>query len=250
MKKLISLFALMTVCFTAFAQSLPAFSDKENAVVFDAKTLKEDYSDYCKVINLTNEKDLSFDIYIMKANKKEWTLAGTATVNGVLDTSTLESEFNGGFNRFRYFAVVPKDDRTYNVQMSYDEIDMYVVEHHFIAFLVDTTEDTDAAIRNNSTIIDIDSISGKYKDNIRIESQSNDTDIDFVIFGFDNPDATKWEAVGKSHIKGNGDGDFVEATLHDVDIKKCKFYGLYAMNGKKYEVETKKSHNDLYITIK
>ena len=252
MKKLITLVAASFVAIAAFAQNaqtLPAFTHAENAYVFDAKILKEDYGDYCKVVNLSNEENLAFDVYIMKSNKKEWLLAGSAKVKGILDTDTLNSEYNGKFGRYRYFALVPKDNREYKVQFSYDEIDMYVVEHHFSAFLVDVAEDTPEDIRANSTIIDVDSLKGKFKDNIKFETKSSDENIDFIVYGFDSADATKWEAVGKAHLNGRDDTDSMETPLHDVDVKKFKYYGVYNTKGKKYEIKASKAHNDLILEI-
>lgn len=250
MKKFIISTLISLIGLSLFAQSLPAFTEADNAFVADAKSFKEDYGDYCKVINLTDKNDFAFDIYVMKSNKKEWTFAGTATLNGLLDTDTIDSELNGSFGRYRYFAIVPKDGNTYNITASPDELNMYVVRHYYFAFIVDSTEDTPANIRNNSTIIDVDSISGKFKDNIKFSSSSSEADLDFVVYGFDSADATKWEVVGKTHLKEAGDTDNMETVLTGIDVKKCKFYAIYNQNGKKYEVSASKSHNDLYIDIK
>lgn len=250
MKKFIIFTLTSLIGLSLFAQALPEFTEADNAFVADAKTLKEDYGDYCKVVNLTDESDISFDIYVMKSNKKAWTFAGTATLDGLLDTDTIESELNGSFGRYRYFAIVPQDGKNYKVTAAADELNMYVVKHFFFVFLVDSTEDTPENIRNNSTIIDVDSISGKFKDNIKFSSSSSETDLDFVVYGFDSTDATKWEVVGKTHLKEAGDTDNMETVLTGIDVKKCKFYAIYNQNGKKYEVSASKSHNDLYIDIK
>ncbi len=249
MKKIITLIVTAFVTVAAFAQSLPEFTDADNAYVFDAKALKEDYDDYCKVVNLSFEENLSFDIYVMKSNKKEWVMAGSATVNGILDTCTLESELDGKFGRYRYFALVPQDGREYKVTFTYDEIDMYVVEHYYAVFLVDVVEDTPAEIRENSTIIDVNSIPGKFKDNIKFESKSSETELEFLVFGFDEADATKWEACGTSHLKEFDDTDGLETILHEQDVKKYNYYAVYCKNGKKYEVNASKSRNDLIIQI-
>ena len=111
MKKLIGVFFPVLITAAVFAQNLPAFTEAENAYVFDAKQLKEDYGDSCKVVNLSFEKNLKFDIYVMKSNKKQWLLAGAVGLNGILDTVVVESEYDGDWDNFRYFALVPKDDR-------------------------------------------------------------------------------------------------------------------------------------------
>ena len=249
MKKIIAMLATALVAVSMFAQSLPVFSDAENAYVFDAKALKEEYGDYCKVVNLSTEKDLAFDVYLMKSNKKEWVLAGTAILNGILDTVTLKSDYNGKFGRYRYFALVPHDTREYKVEFNYDEIDMYVVEHHYSAFIVDTIDDTAEEIRNNSTIIDVNSISGKFKDNIKFENKSADEKIEIIVYGFDNADSVKWECVGKAVLEGANDTDQLETVLHDHDVKKFAYYGIYCTNGKKYEVKATKAHSDLQIQM-
>lgn len=250
MKKIIALLTAALVTVSVFAQNLPAFTEAEKAYVFDAKQLKEDYDDYCKIVNLSTENNLSFDVYVMKSNKKEWLFAGSATVNGVLDSVTLESEYEGHYERYRYFAIVPKDGRDYKVRFTWDEIDMYVVEHHYCAFLVNPVADVPANVRDNSTIIDVNSIKGKFKDNIKLINKSKDSNMDFVIFGFNNADDTVWEAVGKSHLKEADDTDFIETPLHDQDADLFNFYAVYCTSGKKYDVNATKSHSDLYIEIK
>lgn len=249
MKKffIITLFSLLGL--SLFAENLPEFTEADNAFVADAKSFKEDYGDYCKVVNLTNENDLYFDIYVMKSNKKEWIYAGTANVNGLLDTDTIDSELNGNFSRYRYFAIVPRDNKEYKFSASTDELNMYFVRHYFFAFLVDTYDETPSHIRNNSTIIDVASIPGSFKDNIKFSSKSQERDLHFVVYGFDSLDATKWEVVGKTELKEYDDTDNMETVLTGVDVKKCKYYAIYNENGKKYEVVTSKNHNDLYIDV-
>ena len=70
MKKLITLCIALFVSAVMFAQNLPAFTESENAYVFDAKTLKEDFGDACKIVNLTFEKNLKFDVYLMKSTSR------------------------------------------------------------------------------------------------------------------------------------------------------------------------------------
>lgn len=252
MKKLIALLFTTVVSVALFAQNLPAFTESDNAYVFDAKKLDDDYEDNCKVINLSFEENLSFDVYVMKSNKKQWLLAGTATVNGILDACVLESKYDGDYDDYRYFALVPKDNRKYDVTFTCDSIFLYAFFKEACVFLVDipgaTTPDK---YKKNATIIDSKSIKGKFKDNIKLINKSSDSNIDFLIFGFDEEGAEKWNAVGKSDLKEYDDSDTMDAPLNNSDDKKIyNYYAIYATNGKKYDVSATKSHNDLYIEIK
>ena len=250
MKKLITLCIALFVSAVMFAQNLPAFTESENAYVFDAKTLKEDFGDACKIVNLTFEKDLTFDVYLMKSNKKKWLHAGEATVSGILDSCVLESEYDGDYDDYRYFALVPKDDRKYNVTFTYDNVFMYAFSKESCVFLVDMDVDTPSDVRSNSTIIDVNSVKGKFKDNIKLINKSSDSNMDFYIFGFDSPDATKWNAVGKGDLKGFDDSDSIDTIVNDSsNMKKYAYYAVYAANGKKYDVNPSKAHNDLIIEI-
>ena len=251
MKKLITLCLTLLVSAAMFAQNLPAFTESENAYVFDAKTLKEDFGDACKVVNLTFDEKLAFDVYLMKSNKKKWLFAGDAIVNGILDSCVLESEYDGDYDDYRYFALVPKDDRKYNVTFTWDNVFMYAFSKESCVFLVDNDADTPENVRNNSTVIDVNSVKGKFKDNIKLINKSSDSNMDFIIFGFDDPNATKWNAVGKSDLKEFNDSDTVDTIINDSsNMKKYAYYAVYALNGKKYDVNPSKAHNDLIIEIK
>ena len=251
MKKIVTLLFTVLISAAAFAQKLPQFTESDNAYVFDAKQLKEDFGDGCKIVNLSFEENLSFDVYVMKSNKKQWLFAGRGTVNGVLDSCFLDSEFNGDFDDYRYFAIVPKEKKDYKITFTWDNTFMYAFNKEVCVFLVDIEADTPAKYKENSTIIDVNGVKGKFKDNIKLINKSSDSNIDFLIFGFDDPDAAKWNAVGKSDLKGRDDEDFIDSVLNDSsNSKKYAYYAVYALNGKKYDVNPSKAHNDLYIEIK
>ena len=251
MKKLITLLVAVFISVAAFAaDNLPAFTEADNAYVFDAKKLKEDYGDNCKIVNLSFGENLKFDVYVMKSNKKQWLLAGSATLNGCMDSVAVESEYDGKWDNYRYFALVPKDDNKYIVDFTYDSIFLYAFSREACVFTVDIEGDTPEKVRNNSTIIDVNAVKGKFKDNIKLINKSSDSNMDFLIFGFDDPNATKWNTVGKSDLKGYDDSDNIDTPINDSsNSKKYAYYAVYALNGKKYDVNPSKAHNDLYIEI-
>ena len=82
----------------------------------------------------------------MKSNKKKWLHAGEATVSGILGSCVLESEYDGDYDDYRYFALVPKDDRKYNVTFTYDNVFMYAFSKESCVFLVDMDIDTPADV--------------------------------------------------------------------------------------------------------
>lgn len=251
MKKIVTVLFSVLISVAAFAQNLPEFTEADNAYVFDAKQLKEDFGDACKIVNLSFEDNLSFDVYVMKSNKKKWLFAGSGTVNGILDSCAVESEYDGDWDDYRYFAIVPKQDRAYKITFTWDNTFMYAFSREVCVFLVDVEADTPDEYKNNSTIIDVNSVKGKFKDNIKLVNKSSDTYMDFLIFGFDDPNAVKWNAVGKSELKDFDDTDFIETPINDSsNSKKYAYYAVYATNGKKYDVNPSKAHNDLIIEIK
>ena len=251
MKKLVTVLLTVLISVAAFAQNLPAFTEADNAYVFDAKKLKEDFGDGCKIVNLSYEDNLSFDVYVMKSNKKKWLFAGSGTVNGVLDSCFLDSEYNGDFDDYRYFAIVPKVEKDYTITFTWDNTFMYAFNKEVCVFLIDIESETPSKYKENSTIIDVNSVSGKFKDNIKLINKSSDSNMEFLIFGFDSPDASKWNPVGKSELKEKGDEDFIDTPVNDSsNSKKYAYYAVYALNGKKYDVKASKAHNDLYIEIK
>lgn len=251
MKKIVTVLLTVLISVAAFAQNLPAFTEAENAYVFDAKKLDEDFGDGCKIVNLSFENNLTFDVYVMKSNKKNWLLAGSGTVNGILDACLLESEYDGDWDDYRYFAIVPKEMKDYKITFTWDNTFMYAFNKEVCVFLVDIESETPEKYKKNSTIIDVNSVNGKFKDNIKLINKSSDSNMDFLIFGFDDPNAAKWNAVGKSDLKGFDDTDFIETPINSSDnSQKYAYYAVYALNGKKYDVNPSKAHNDLIIEIK
>ena len=251
MKKIVTLLFTVLITAAAFAQNLPEFTEADNAYVFDAKKLKEDFGDGCKIVNLSYEENLSFDVYIMKSNKKNWILAGSGTVSGILDSCFIDSEYNGDFEKYRYFAIVPKVKKDYSINFTWDNTFMYAFNKEVCVFLVNIPSETPAKYRNNSSIVDVNSVPGKFKDNVKLINKSKDSNMDFLIFGFDDPESKSWDAVGKSDLKGYDDEDFIETAINDSsNTKKYAYYAVYALNGKKYELKASKAHNDLYIEVK
>ncbi|MCR5062741.1 MAG: hypothetical protein K6A89_05595 [Treponema sp.] len=49
MKKIVTVLFSVLISVAAFAQNLPEFTEADNAYVFDAKQLKEDFGDACKI---------------------------------------------------------------------------------------------------------------------------------------------------------------------------------------------------------
>ena len=73
MKKLITLVVAAVLTVAAFADNLPAFTEAENAYVFDAKKLDEDYGDGCKIVNLTfEEKIIAFPLHRCRSGSESW----------------------------------------------------------------------------------------------------------------------------------------------------------------------------------
>lgn len=75
-KKLLSILVAFVATSMLAAAALPEFPDDETAIVFDTKTLKDDWGDGIKFVNLTTDDDITFQMYATKNPKKGWEYVG------------------------------------------------------------------------------------------------------------------------------------------------------------------------------
>ncbi|MBP3710241.1 MAG: hypothetical protein J6I73_07570 [Treponema sp.] len=252
MKKVAFAFIMLcTMSFALIAQDLPTFTGEGNATIFDTKTLKGKYGDKLQLINLTNEKNISFAIFALKnAKSTDWVQMGTLALNGTLDTVELESEeFEGKYNKYKYYAIVPQNGKKYDITMDTDLHDYFVIKHNILAFLIGSTS-ADTSYKKNAVILDMVTVQGKFKDQIKLVNKSSDNNFNIVVYGFDDENAESWELIAAAHLDGANDEDFADTVLRKYDVKKCKYYGFVFSNGKKYELNPYTARNDLYVEVK
>lgn len=252
MKKTILSIIFLTLTVSLFAKEvqLPEFEENENAVVFDARTLREDYDDYIKLINLTDYCNISFEIYGMRGNRKNWIRLGEAELNGLFDETYLKSKYDGEYDMFRYFAVVPMDEDYYSFDIFTEERFMFFFSDDTLVIAIGYDgEEPDTRYRETASIIEVRELRGDFEDNIKIINRSDDRRIDILVYGFDDEDEEHWTPIGYAYLKDYDDEDFVNPAIKNLPVNRFKYYAAVAADGTEYEIDCFISHDDLCIEI-
>jgi len=93
--------------------------------VIDSAKTKERIEDYVKLHNFSSESDISFNIYVHHPGTREWLLYGIGTLKDLGDTDTIDSSV-GSIKNYRYFAIEPKDGKTYQYQFYARNNDLHI----------------------------------------------------------------------------------------------------------------------------
>ncbi|MDY4211276.1 MAG: hypothetical protein SOX64_07630 [Treponema sp.] len=243
MKK--SLFVVLTALALSagslFAQEIPAF-DKPDSVVLDVSALKRKFKDSVRLMNLTEEENISFSVYYyeQKGKKADWQLYGSAQLKGYSDTASVDSKQEGKIRNVKYFAVVSEKGIGFKCSVAARNHDL-----HISVSPVDGS--ADEARKAHAFIIDAKEVEGKFKDRIRFENLSDDSDITFWVYAF-NEESEPWQKVGRAHLKEKSDTDLLDTPLDNVS--GYRYFAVASENGKEYSFSVSKKHNDLYIQVK
>lgn len=241
-KFVIAVAAMLMLMAGAFADA-PEFTVEgvSNAVVLDPRAEKGPYGDYIQVINFTNDSKAVFDIYGW--NKKDgWVFIGKTTPVAYGESLNLETEYDHKFTKFTSFAIAAENGKKYSYTYTKFIINMYFVQHNIGAIRI-TPES--AAPSSKAFVFENASVKGSFKDRIKIEGDPAVVDgKSFVIYG--SKDNENWQVVAGGTVKK--DGSYLEA-VNENEVAKYKFYAIENREGKKFNYEVAKSHNDLYFTV-
>lgn len=253
MKKLLSVLILFTVSLTLWAgekYTIPTFEQAENAFVFDARELRADYDDFCKVINLTDYCGISFDVFGMRGNKDKWYKLGTAELNGLFDQVRLSTSYDHDLHSFRYFAIVPNDSDTYDIEMTTDRLFLGFTTQYFAIFIIKyADEEPDTRYKDNAAILDMNTVRGRFENRIKIVNNTFDRGIQITLYGYDNENDAIWEPIGNAYLKGKDDEEFIITPLYKDSIPECRYYAVVSLDGTKYDIRTYVHHETLYIEL-
>ena len=98
-----------------------------------------------------------------------------------------------------------------------------------------------------SFIIDTSKIEGIFKDNVKFVNFSDDENISFWVYAFNNED-DEWQKIGFAHLK-----DFKDTDTVDTPVKKLssfRYFAIYSVNNKNYIYDVEKTRKDLYIKVR
>ena len=234
-----------------FAAEAPVYDGEgaENATVvqLNKKTMigysHEKWGDYFWVYNLTEDEELPVSIYLYDGKKKEWKLVGDVTVKGFGKDENIETEFQHKFDKYEYYAIVAKNGKKYDAVGRRKFQSMGFFKNHITVLNVFSTEPTPEDVKKAAFVFNNSEVSGKFRDVVKFTNKSNDANMNFYLYGFNDENDACWKKLGISDLKGNGDSD-------TMDINTFKYLAILPDNGKIYEYEIKKKSNDLLITVK
>lgn len=251
-KKLLMSLLISAFTLCAFPEKTPVFDgpDAEKATVLDSRYAKSGrYDDFIRVINLSDDDNISFKIYVYSKKKKTWKEAGVAKVKGFSDIKTMETPMDHSLEKYTYFAIVPQNNNKYVYKPEKKTVDIYIKRDFYLQILVKSAEPSkDTSYKNKAFVIDAKSVPGSFKENIRFESQTKDEDISFTVYGF-NDKEQPWTKVGIAELAAFEDSDTVEKPYED-ELNKFSFFGIVSNNGKAYTYEVNKNRKDICIYVK
>ena len=134
MKKLIVLFVLTIICIGSVCaadeykdmQQAPAL-DVEGAYIIDLKPMRKQIKDNIAFVNLTEQNDISFDVYYVDYNTGEWVknrLKGF--VKGYNDRDIIELDKKIKIKKIPFIAIVAKPAGDYKYKVYPQSHDVYI----------------------------------------------------------------------------------------------------------------------------
>jgi hypothetical protein len=95
-------------------------------------------------------------------------------------------------------------------------------------------------------VIDSFKGNGSIEDYVKLHNSSIDSNIRFNVYIHD-PSSHEWLIYGTGSLKDAGDTDTIDSGMDDID--HYRYFAIESLNGKNYNYQVYKSHNDLHITI-
>lgn len=102
--------------------SLPEYP-AANAYVFDGKSQKLNFEEYVVFTNCTNSVLPGFEFHAYLTSENRWKLLGDVVLGVSGTTSKIDC---GNADTMRYYAIVPKDGKSYSYSLSAKRDDLYI----------------------------------------------------------------------------------------------------------------------------
>lgn len=231
-------------CISVTAQDAPNFGNPR-AVVLDTASVAGNIKDNVKLINLSEDENISFTVhaYVQKSKNKqgEWQTYGTGYLKEFYDGDTIDSPLEGKIKSVRYFAIAPDAKGDYKYTIEKKRNDLYIN-------IFSVNESKDESYKKSAYVFNAQEVPGVFKDNFRFICQTQDTNISFTVYVF-NDKNERWQKAGVGILKGFGDTDTVSSPLKGT-LQNYQYVGIVSRNGKTYTYDVAKSNNDIIITVK
>ena len=243
MKKLIIVGLAAAIAYGAFAQqNAPSFDDPQASVIaVSSAAVPGKMKDNIKLINLSDDENISFRVYIYNSKKASWNLYGKAMLKGFHDGDTIDSDFEGKIGKVQYVAVIPDGNGTYKYEAEKRHNDLRIR-------IYPAKESADESYKKDAAIVELRSIPGVFKANVKFVNETSDKNISFMLYAFNDKNGI-WQKAGVAVLKGFGDTDTVDSPLED-SLPSYACLAVVSRSGKTYAYDFKKANKDFIITVR
>ena len=187
---------------------------------------------------MSEEEGIRFSVYYFSQNK--WNFLGREELDYYYDSESIDTTLEGKIGEFRYFAIVSDSGKEFKYSLDVRHNDLYIN-------IIPIDNSIDERRKTFSFIIDTSKIEGIFKDNVKFVNFSDDENISFWVYAFNNED-DEWQKIGFAHLK-----DFKDTDTVDTPVKKLssfRYFAIYSVNNKNYIYDVEKTRKDLYIKVR
>lgn len=223
--------------------------DVDGAYIIDIKPFREKIKDNIAFYNLIKNERNSFDIYYVDYNTGKWEKNNkTGFIDEYEESETVSLNKGITLKKIPFIAIVPQHSKVYSYNIYPKNRDVYieVKEKTFDDIIDISLFDNVIPAKDNAIIIDIDSLSKKPEENIKIINQTRFSNYTFAIYGYK---LNNWLPINiyqrKDFIKVP---DSCSISFDFVDYK-IRYIAVGVSNGIITKYSTAVKHSDLYIYI-
>lgn len=243
MKKTILAFVFVFLGLSAFAQSsfdyeAPAM-DHDNSYIIDMNESKLSYRDYFKVALYCNTQN-SFEVYGNNPETQEWVKLADVDLSYFSDTQSARFN-NKKAKKWRYYAIVPKNDIKYKCHAIAKNNDLIVGMYYEDADL--SIEPTPKINVKNAQVFSIKKLGAE--DFVRFCNLSDKENISFNLYVMENGRG-KWSTFGSATLVGYKDRDTINS---NIDIEDVSYIAVEPKQDGNFKYSITVKDDDLYINV-
>ncbi len=231
------LLATIAVAGNVFSE-VPAFTDSAVQVI-DTTVVSGKLNDNVKLRNISSASNFSVTVNAWNAKENKWIELGTGKLKGFGDECTVRKNLSAGrLKNYEYFALTSTAGVQFRVEMVKNNNDLFL-------YLQDDVE----LDESHSFEIDATTVSGKFKDQVKIAGGATlRSAAAFKIYGY-NSESERGNFCNLIIIKGAKDSDGEEFASGGVPFSSFRYIKVVALDGKDYRHSEKISSHDLVITV-
>lgn len=235
--------AIFLIIFIATNRAIaqPPAINIPNTSIIDTKTAQGKARDNIMFVNMTSNDFLAFDVYFFDEKQADWVIYGIAVTGHYFSCSKVQSPYEGFVGKLRYFAVASGDGEIYQYRIKKTHNDLYIYVYPLTDFSLTESE------KEQSTIIDVSIIPGKFDGRIRFINKSSSKEASFWVYAFCDEEE-QWARVGLVKFRRRQKKVFIQSPL-GKKVADYTYFVFSARNGGNYDIDIQKKMGILLVTI-